>query len=222
LDSDDGQEELTALVDAISTNHTSFFRDPTHFDYLRSQMLPKLVSTLDNRARRIRIWSAACSSGEEPYSIAICLSEFFSKTPGWSWEIDASDISTRILAAAQAGIYDSDQVQLPQGEWLRRYFQRGVNAYEGSYRVKRELRARVRYHHVNLFQPRFPFPPGFHIVFCRNVMIYFDRATQELLLKRIADYSSPDAYLLVGPSESLIGIRGCFRYCSPGIYQKEK
>ena len=218
----DGEEELIDLVDAISTNHTSFFRDPGHFDFLRTQILPKLASAARNQARKIRVWSAACSSGEEPYSIGICLAEFFSKTPGWSWEIDATDISTRILARAEAGIYEADHVKLPQPEWLRRYFQRGVNSYAGHYRVKVELRSQVHFHHVNLFQRSYPFPPGYQIVFCRNVMIYFDRATQQQLLKRLADHSAPGALLFVGPSESLIGIRDCFRYCAPGVYQKEK
>lgn len=222
LQSDSGQEELIDLIDAISTNHTSFFRDLRHFEFLRNHVLPALVSASRASARKIRIWSAACSSGEEPYSIAICLAEFFSRVNGWTWEIDATDISTRMLAGAEAGIYEADQVKLPQMEWLKRYFQRGVNAYDGYYRVKNFLRSQVRFNHVNLFQPRYPFAPGYQVVFCRNVMIYFDRETQEQLLKRIADYSALGAFLFVGPSESLIGIRGCFRYCAPGIYQKDK
>ncbi|MBI4660871.1 MAG: protein-glutamate O-methyltransferase CheR [Verrucomicrobia bacterium] len=223
LKSGDGQEELTDLIDAISTNHTSFFRDPRHFEFLRSQVLPKLVAALPRgHPRKIRVWSAACSSGEEPYSIAVSLADFFSKLQGWSWEIDATDISTRMLAAAVSGIYEAEQVKLPQPEWLRRYFQRGINAYEGHYRVKRELRERVRFHHVNLFQPQYPFPPGFEVAFCRNVMIYFDRPTQQRLIQRITDYLAPGGAMFLGPSESLIGIRHAFRYLAPGIYQKEK
>lgn len=222
LQSDRGEDELVDLINAISTNHTSFFRDLRHFEFLRNQVLPKITSAPQVPARKLRVWSAACSSGEEPYSIAICLAEFFARTPGWTWQIDATDISTRMLAHGENGIYEADQVKLPQMEWLKRYFQRGVNAYQGHYRVKSALRSQIRFHHVNLFQPRYPFPSGYQIVFCRNVMIYFDRETQQQLLKRIADHSAPGAFLFVGPSESLIGIRGCFRYCSPGIYQKDK
>lgn len=223
LQTDTGQAELIDLIDAISTNHTSFFRDSSHFDFMRTQILPKL-GTVPSRSnpRKVRVWSAACSSGEEPYSIAICLAEHFIRMPEWSWEIDATDISTRMLSDARTGIYKADQVTLPQPEWLRRYFQHGLNAYDGYYRVKQEIRNRVRFFHVNLFQLHYPFPSGFQIVFCRNVMIYFDRSTQRQLLQKIADYSAPGAFLFLGPSESLIGIRGCFRYVSPGIYQKEK
>lgn len=222
LESEAGQVELTDLIDAISTNHTSFFRDLRHFEFLRGEILPKLETLIPrSKPRKLRVWSAACSSGEEPYSIALCLADHFSKVKGWSWEVEATDISTRILAAAEAGIYDAQQVTLPQPDWLRRYFQRGVNAYEGCYRVKREVREQVRFYHANLFQPQYPFPPGFHVVFCRNVMIYFDRPTQQQLLQKIAEHSARGAYLFVGPSESLIGIRGSFRYLSPGIYQKD-
>lgn len=223
LQSQNGQEELTDFIDAISTNHTSFFRDPSHFDFLRKQIMEPMRATARTAAvRKFRVWSAACSSGQEPYSIALCLAEFFATIPGWNWEIDASDISTRMLSAAQAGIYEAEQVTLPNNDWLRRYFQRGVRAYEGCFRVKPEIRDRVRFHHINLFQPRYPFPSGFQVVFCRNVMIYFDRPTQQNLIQKIADHSTTGAFLFVGPSESLIGIKHSFQYVAPGIYQKPK
>lgn len=223
LQTHSGPDELTDLIDAISTNHTSFFRDARHFEFLRKEILQKLgtVMPLMNK-RKFRVWSAACSSGEEPYSIALCLAEYSSTVSGWSWEIDATDISTRMLAVGEAGIYEAEQVTLPNPDWLRRYFQRGVNRYQGYFRVKQEIRDQVRFHHVNLFQARYPFSTGFQVVFCRNVMIYFDRSTQEHLIQRIADASAPEAFLFVGPSESLIGIRHSFRHVAPGIYQKSE
>ena len=223
LETGPGQQELRNLIDAISTNYTSFFREAKHFEFLQKEILAKL----DDRAvrsdgRKFRVWSAACSSGEEPYSLAICLADFFSKRPAWSWKVDATDISSRMLAAAEAGIYEVGQVKLPNPEWLRRYFQRGFNRFAGHFRVKPGLREKVQFHHVNLFQARYPFSPGFQVVFCRNVMIYFDRPTQHQLIQRITEFLAPGGFLFIGPSESLIGIKHTLRYLQPSIYSKER
>ena len=223
LQSGEGHEELRNLIDAISTNYTFFFREGKHFAFLRETILPGLETRTGRRSgRQFQVWSAACSSGEEPYSLAICLDDFFSRRDGWDWEVAATDISTRMLSKADAGIYEEDQVKLPNPEWLRRYFQRGFNRFSGHYRVKQELREKVRFYPMNLFQARYPFPAGFHVIFCRNVMIYFDRPTQQQLIQRLIEYLAPEGFLMIGPSESLIGIKHALHYVQPSIYQKGK
>lgn len=140
---------------------------------------------------------------------------------GWTWEVEATDISGRMIERASRGIYDANQVVLPRGEWLQRYFQRGVNEFEGCYRVKEDVRDRVRFTQLNLFQAAFPFRAGFDVIFCRNVMIYFDRPSQEQLVRLLGSHLAPGGYLFVGPSESLIRVAHGLRYVQPSIYRKE-
>ncbi len=175
-------EELTNLVDVISTNHTHFFREEKHFDWLRSVLLPQWRLRHD-KSETFRAWSAASSSGEEPYTLAIVLAEFFGLDGRWT--IDATDISTRILARAEQAIYDADKITPVPPELLRRYFQRGVGQWDGHFRVREQLRRRVCFQHLNLLQPEYPFAQRFQLIFCRNVMIYFDRPTQETLVGKL-------------------------------------
>jgi chemotaxis protein methyltransferase CheR len=220
LTSSDGENELKDLVDVISTNFTNFFRETSHFEFLRGTALPHFCTVTRSRIKRFRIWSAACSSGEEPYSIAIVLADYFAEKPGWEWQVEATDISTRILVKARTGIYEADRVTLPKPEMLKRYFRKGVRSYDGYYRVKPELRSRVHFQHLNLFQPDYPFVPGLQVIFCRNVMIYFDRPTQEQLVNRLTDFLSPGGFLFVGHAESLIGIKHSLCAIEPSVYQK--
>ena len=202
-----GEEELTDLIDAISTNVTSFFREEQHFDFLASTVLPQWVAEPDRRPGDVfRAWSAACSSGEEPYSIAIVLDDFFSRHPRYCGQVIASDISTRMLQRAQQAIYRTEQVKLPEVEWLKRYFLKGVGAYQGCCRVKDEVKKLVTFHHASLFQPGFPAAGPVEVIFCRNVMIYFDQKTQEECVELLTAQLVPGGYLLVGHSESLIGL----------------
>lgn len=218
-----GREELTALTDVISTNVTQFFREAQHFDFLRDQVLPAHAAACSaSRQRDFHVWSAACSSGEEPYSIAMVLAEFFSDKPESSWRVDASDISTRMLAEAGQAIYPLDRLQLPNPSWLRRYFQRGVGRWEGCCRVKTSLRERVCLHHLNLFQAEWPISGEIDVIFCRNVMIYFARDAQEQLVQRLSRLLRVGGYLFVGHAESLIGIRHSLRGVKPSIYRREQ
>jgi chemotaxis protein methyltransferase CheR len=215
-----GQEEMTDLLDVISTNVTDFFREPQHFQYLREKFLPAWLKESGGNGRVFRAWSAACSSGEEPYTLAITLAEFSRGNPALSgWRIDASDISTRMLEVGNKGVYRTERVRLPAPEWLPRYFQRGVGDADGYCRVKKDLRDRVTFHHVNLFQGSYPIAAGVDAIFCRNVMIYFDRETQEVLVNRLCQQLSPGGHLFVGHSESLIGIRHRLRSVQPSIYR---
>ena len=210
-------EELGHLVDVISTNHTHFFREEKHFDWLRSVLLPQWRLCHDEN-ETFRAWSAASSSGEEPYTLAIVLAEFFGLDGKWT--IDATDISTRVLARAEQAVYDGEKLAPVRPELLHCYFQRGVGQWQGSFRVREELREHVRFQHLNLLQPQYPFSQRFQLIFCRNVMIYFDRPTQETLIAKLTEQLEPGGHLLVGHSESLSGIRHSLRQLQPAIYFK--
>jgi len=212
-------QELTHLIDAIATNHTSFFRENAHFQFTRTQAVPEFLA----RARpahwhRLNAWSAACSTGEEPYSLAIVLAESLGgRLP---WRIEASDISERALATAQAAIYSSESLKMVPGATARAHFQRGVGSHEGSFRVKAALRAGVHFHHLNLLGDEPPFREPFHLIFCRNVMIYFDPPTREELIERLWRRLIPGGYLFVGLSESLAGIHHGLETVEPAIYRR--
>jgi chemotaxis protein methyltransferase CheR len=218
LQSPGADEELANLIDAISTNHTFFFREIAHFDFMRATVLPEFTARArTERWSEFRVWSAACSSGEEPYSIAITLAE---SLPSFPWRIEATDISRRVLAKAAAGIYSGDTVSKLPRETLRKHFQRGFGPQEGNYRVKSVLRDRVNFHHLNLLEGEPPFREAFHVIFCRNVMIYFDRQTQDQLVQRLAARLVPGGYLFVGHSESLTQTRHELQPVKPAIYRK--
>jgi chemotaxis protein methyltransferase CheR len=220
LASPDGQEEFTSLLDVISTNVTEFFREWGHFEYLRDTVLPAWQSQSKRNPREpFRVWSAACSSGQEPYSIAILLADFFRAQPAQEWRVVATDISTRMLAAAEEAVYRGERIKTPNPEWLRAYFQKGVGSWEGSFRIKPAIRERVSFRHLNLFNWPYPFTEKFDVIFCRNVMIYFDRPTQELLIPRLAEQLIPGGHLMVGHSESLVGIQHRLKSVRPSVYQ---
>jgi chemotaxis protein methyltransferase CheR len=216
-----GEEEMTDLLDVISTNVTDFFREAEHLRYLAEKVLPEWQNTMSRRAESVfRVWSAACSSGEEPYTLAIVLAEFFRENTPRDWQVAASDISTRMLEKGRQGIYQLERVKLPQPEWLSRYFQRGTGDYEGCCRVKPLLRERVQFRHQNLVQWPYPFTDRFQVIFCRNVMIYFDRPTQEQLIARLRDQLTPGGHLFVGHSESLVGLEHGLKCVRPSIYRQ--
>ena len=217
---DDPGDELGHLIDAISTNHTYFFRETPHFEFLRDRLLPEvLAQTRAERGQAFRAWSAACSSGEEPYSFAIALAEALGSD--WPWRIEGTDISQRILARARAAIYPEDVVRRLPAANVRDYFQRGVGPQDGNYRVKPALTANVGFNHLNLLEGNPPFTEPFHLIACRNVMIYFDRQTQEELVNRLARWLRPGGYLFVGHSESLGAIRHPLKAVCPAVYRRE-
>jgi chemotaxis protein methyltransferase CheR len=169
------------------------------------------------RWQRFNVWSAACSSGEEPYSIAITLTETLS---GWPWHIQATDISHRVLDRAKAGIYPEDTIErLPQMV-VQTHFQRGFGPQDGNYRVKAPLRQLITFQQLNLLEGEPPFPELFHVIFCRNVMIYFDRPTQEELVGKLGRHLVPGGYLFVGHAESLTGIKHNLQTVRPAIYRR--
>lgn len=214
-----GEEELTFLIDRISTNHTNFFREIKHFDFLRDTVIPQWLAE-GRRGEPFRIWSSASSTGEEAYSIAIHLAEHFAPAESGRWQIEGTDISTRVLEVAARGVYETDRLTSIHADVLRRHFQRGSNKWEGHFRVKDELRQRVNFQHLNLLGTSYPFTRQFDLIFCRNVMIYFDRPTQETLVRQLADKLLPGGHLLVGHSESLSGVKHSLKLVRPAIYLK--
>jgi len=220
LESPEGRDEIGALIDLISTNHTHFFREPSHFEILSRHVLPQLAERAGKAWRPLRVWCAAAASGEEAYSLAITLAEFGRGRPALPWQIHASDISRRMLDRCRSGIYETERVKLPDEELLRRYFQRGFGHREGCYRVKPELRGRVVVEHINLFQRSYPLPGEIDVVFCRNVMIYFDAASRQELIDRLTGVLAPGGFLFVGHAESLLGLSHRLRSAWPSVYQR--
>jgi chemotaxis protein methyltransferase CheR len=213
---DDSGEELVYLLDSISTNLTSFFREQVHFDYLQNDLLPRWRTARPGRDKRLSIWSAGCSSGEEVYSIAMILLETLEN---WDIRILASDISTRVLKKAAAGIYKMERIRAIPMAVLKKYFLRGENNWQDHVKIKNFVKALVTFKRVNLMEP-FSFPQAFDCIFCRNVMIYFDKKTQEALVNRFYQNLHPEGVLFIGHSESLTGIRHPFRYLRPAVYQR--
>jgi chemotaxis protein methyltransferase CheR len=220
LESPEGSEEIEELVDLISTNHTKFFREPDHFSFLVNRVLPVLIPRLVSSRSPLRLWSAAASSGEEAYTIAIVVAEHLRAYPPLEWQITASDISRRMLAHAQQGIYRMEAVQSVPPELLKRYFQKGIGVRAGTCRIKPELRERLRFERINLFQATYPVARKQHVIFCRNVMIYFDPPSRAIAVQRLTQHLSPGGYLVVGHSESLLGTRHSLQPIQQGIYQR--
>lgn len=210
-----GKGELTELIDAVTTNKTDFFREPKHFDFLRDHMLPGIKNRVLSGGP-CRIWSAASSSGEEPYTLAICLSEFFGTGPGNKFEILGTDISETVLRHAVAGLYREAAVQPIPRHLLLKYFDKRGNLY----RAKPEIARRVTFRKLNLLHDFQRYLRNIDAVFLRNVLIYFDRATQEGIIQKIGSVLRPGGYLFIGHSESLQGMRTPFEYAAPSIYRR--
>ena len=212
-----GQEELTNLLDLVSTNKTDFFREPGHFDFLRESILPSRKDS-----QHIRVWSSASSSGEEPYTIAMTLYDAVPNPAQWDMKILASDISTRVLAKAASGVYDEERVANLSSNVVQRHFLKGKGPQTGKVKVRPHVSSLVAYRRINLMDPSFPIRTPLDVIFCRNVMIYFDRPTQANLMQKFHRYLKPGGYLFIGHSESLQWIDHPFTYVKPTIYRKSE
>jgi len=213
LQGDNGREELALLVDVMTTNKTSFFREMAHFDFLGETILPKLTG------RRLRFWSAACSSGEEPFSLAMFLLDELPRLGSRDVKILATDISPTILGKARNATYEEGALLDLPSTFMRKYFVKVGNGKSHTYQVKADVRKMVRIARLNLLHP-WPMKGSFNIIFCRNVMIYFDRLTQQKLVNRFWDILEPGGYLFVGHSEGMSGVKHKFRYVRPTTYVK--
>jgi chemotaxis protein methyltransferase CheR len=209
----DSTAELQIAVDLLTTNETYFFREPRHFSFLREQVLPSLKGR-----QGVRVWSAACSSGEEPYSIAMTLEDCLGDQP---WEVIGSDISTRVLDRARSGHYPMERAEDIPPAFLTRYCLKGVDDQDGTFLVSRALRSRVRFMQVNL-NADLPKLGEFDVIFLRNVMIYFDAETKRDVVGRLLPFLKPGGYFLVSHSETLHGITEELQMVLPSIYVKPR
>ncbi len=209
-------DALIELIDALTTNHTSFLRERAHFEFLA-----RAANEEFRDVPTLRVWSAACSSGEEPYSIAMCLAETLAKSPARQFHIVATDISTRVLDTARRGVYPVPRFDEVPEPWRRSYLLRGRGESNGFYKVKPQLGQRIEFARLNLIEP-FPQRPPFHVIFCRNVMMYFDKATQQNIVQRLSGCLERGGYLFVGHSESLTGVEHALHYVRPATYRNQK
>jgi chemotaxis protein methyltransferase CheR len=204
------------LIDKVTTNYTYFMREPDHFKYMNNVALPYFERKITDYD--LRIWSAGCSTGEEPYTIAIVLEEYFKNKKEWDKKILATDISTQVMEVAKKGCYDGKQIELLPPIWKLNYFTK-VNS--AAFAINESIKKEVVFRKQNLIQNfSFQFRKKFHIIFCRNVMIYFDKKTRDALVNNFYDMTEPGGYLFIGHTESLDKEATKYRYVAPAIYRK--
>ena len=210
--------ELEEFTNAITTNLTSFFREPHHFEYLASDVLPQIVAR-DTGARRARIWCCAASTGEEPYSIAMVLREAQELLTGFDMKVLATDLDSAVLATAAAGVYNAERLQSVSSARVSRFFQKGSGAHAGKFRAQDELRNLITFKQLNLMH-EWPVRGPFDAIFCRNVIIYFDKDTQRVLFERMAALQRPGDFLFLGHSESLYRVSDKYELVGRTIYRR--
>ena len=214
LGEDTSGQEFITMIDIITTNKTSFFREPQHFDYIRKIILPDL-----KEKSKIRVWSAGCSSGEEPYSLGILFKEEFSTHLNMDIKILATDISPSMLKLARDAIYDQELLEEVPHPYYLKYFYRTGGPETSLFKIKNQVTTLVRFAGLNLVA-KWPMKGPFDFIFCRNVMIYFDKKTRENLINKFWQILAPGGYLFVGHSESLTSIAHKFHYVQPAVYRK--
>ena len=208
-------DEVVALLDAIATNHTSFYREPQHFELLASTIAPGMGPV------GLDVWSAACSSGEEPYSIAMTIADALDADPRGRARIFASDLSTKALRTARGGVYGMDRVDGLPRDVLKRHFEKGMGARAGLVRVHPRLLAAVTFERLNLLEIG-DLGRRFEVIFCRNVMIYFDRTIQQKVVSMLERHLKPGGWLLISHSESLNDIEHDLRWVAPAVYRRKE
>lgn len=221
LQSIDGRnKELHKMIDAVTTNKTEFFRESIHFDFMRDNFLPDFIKF--NKGNTLKIWSAGCSTGEEPYTIAMVLTESLSKHRELKYSILATDISNEVLENAKNGIYSEEKAEAIPFLLRQKYLLRGKGPRQGFVRFGPELSKNIKFLQHNLNNRDFKFASPVDIIFCRNVIIYFDNKTKISLFKKFYDVLNPGGYMFIGNSESLRGTNDKFVYVTPSIYRKPK
>jgi chemotaxis protein methyltransferase CheR len=213
------QTELVHLIDVITTNKTDFFREAGHFDYLVSKALPDLAER-KGFSRKALVWSAGCSTGEEPYTLAMVLSEYAQGCPGFRFRVLATDISTAVLAKAAMGIFKSETIGPVPPDFRRKYFMRSRDPESDLLRIVPEVRSLIDFRRVNFMDSDFGLAERPEIIFCRNVIIYFDRDTQIRLLRKLTRYLTPGGYFFAGHSESLQGMDLPLFPVASAVYRK--
>ena len=213
------KDELVPLIDVVTTNKTDFFREPRHFNFLVEKALPDLTAA-NPAGPPLLIWSAGCSTGEEPYTLAIVLSEYALSHPGFRFRILATDISTLVLAKAEMGVYSSDVVATVPSTFQRKYFMRSRDRASGKLRVVPELRRLIEFRRLNFMDSDYGISEKADAIFCRNVIIYFDRPTQERILKKLSLHLVPRGYLFVGHAETLHDMNLPLAPVAPALYRR--
>jgi chemotaxis protein methyltransferase CheR len=214
-------EELVKLIDVVTTNKTDFFREPAHYDYLVKSTLPFLVGTFGSGIKQpLRVWSAGCSTGKEPYTLAMVLKEYQAEVPGFRFDILGTDISTDVLEKAVQGIYTAVKADPIPEALKKKYLLKSKDPENRMVRIAPELRSLVRFHRLNFMDDNFGFREPFDIIFCRNVIIYFDRPTQERLLTKLVDNLVVGRYIFLGHSETLLGLNLPLKQMAPSVYRR--
>jgi chemotaxis protein methyltransferase CheR len=216
----DQLHERAVMIDYITTNETHFFREPRHFDFLVQHVFPRWrqEAAAGQRPSHLRVWSAGCSSGEEPYSLAMLLLKHFPAEQGWNLEVLATDISTRVLEKARSGIYPIEKSKDIASDLLRAYMLKGRGEHKAIMKVSPELHRVVRFARVNLHSDSYPITDSFDLIFCRNVLIYFDQESKQKVIGGILRHLSPSGLLMVGHSEHLGGIAPNLKTIAPTIH----
>lgn len=209
------EHDVDLMLNKLTTNYTYFYREENHFDYFKQTILPYLERT--NRNKSLSIWSAGCSSGEEPYTISMMLKDYFGKRSEWDTRVLATDISQNVLSKAQNAVYEEGALEKMPGHWKRDYF---TKKSDGRYTVSDEIKRNVIFRTFNLMDP-IRFKQKFDVIFCRNVMIYFDQPTKDALIERFYDYTNEGGYLLIGHSESVNRERSRYRYLTTATYRRQ-
>ena len=217
-----GAGELVNMIDAVTTNKTGFFREPVHFSFLAESILPVFMTSTENSTDRLfTVWSAGCATGEEPYTLSMVLTEFAARCPSFRFTVTGSDISTKAIDKARLGIYDQSQVSMIAPDLLRKYFMRCKDKSSGTVRIVQELRHQVYFYHQNLMDASgMPRDGSLDAIFCRNVIIYFERSIQHLLLRRFCRSLKSGGYLFLGHSETTNGFDLPLVRIASTIYKK--
>ena len=211
------EREAIHLIDVVTTNKTDFFREPTHFDHLANKALPDLLA---KGHRRLRVWSSACSIGAEPYTLAMVIEDFIQANSGQDYSILATDLSTDVLRVAKRGIFSTAMIEPVDKDRRKRYVMEPRDPGRGEVRIHPKLRSKVGFARLNLMDTSYSVGDAMHVIFCRNVLIYFDKKTQEKVLSRLCDRLVPGGYLYVGHSETITGFALPVRQVANTVFQK--
>ncbi|MEM7183337.1 MAG: protein-glutamate O-methyltransferase CheR [Spirochaetota bacterium] len=216
------QKEILEIINRVTTNKTDFFRENHHFEYLKNKYLPEVERNTRQTysPKKLRFWCSACSTGEEPYSLAIVLREFFQGKSGWDIKIYASDIDTNVLQTASEGVYKQDRMATIRRDLLAKYFVENNDSESKTYTAKADLKSLIQFQKLNLLQSPLPIHEKIDVIFCRNVIIYFDKPTQQKLFAEISRVMQKNGILIIGHSETLFGISDNFKFLGQTIYQK--
>jgi chemotaxis protein methyltransferase CheR len=217
-------QEMVLMLDCVCTNETHFFREPAAFECLRSRVFPEWVADADagKRGKTIRVWSAACSTGEEAYSLAMMVLTHFPPTAGWKVEVFGTDLSTKVLARASAAIWPVEKISGVPVDYQRRFLLKGFGPESGKIKAVQELRQVVRFQRLNLTQEPYAVTGPFDLIFCRNVLIYFQWETKIKVVDRLGKYLAPNGYLFLGHAESLHGVADKLQFVAPKVFPSPK